>query len=360
MRCRLRRCSRWSPGALRGRCPRRHDHRQQPARPRQPPTPAPAAQSRRPRQPMPAVSHASKWSSAATTRWTGSSAGSKLNLADLAIAAQPAGAAQRRSTGCARANRCTSCTATANCVGLERKLSDSETLKVTRDARRLRVRRARESARDRATRTAAASSTARCSRPRPTPACRTRSRFELAEIFGYDIDFVLDIQPGDRFTVIYEEVFAGRRVRCGRATILAAKFVNHGREYRAVRYVDAARARATTSRRTAGACARPSSARRCSSRASARASIRRAHIRSSTASARTRASTTPRPIGTPVRAAATAACSSSARQGGYGNVVELEHGSRHRHGLRPSVALRARSLRAGSTSSRARSSPTSA
>ena len=81
-------------------------------------------------------------------------------------------------------------------------------------------------------------STARCSRPRPTPNSRERVAFELAEIFQYDIDFVLDIQPGDRFTVVYEEVFQdGVPLRTG--NILAAKFVNEGREYRAVRYVDA-------------------------------------------------------------------------------------------------------------------------
>ena len=64
-----------------------------------------------------------------------------------------------------------------------------------------------------------------------------RVAFDLAEIFQYDIDFVLDIQSGDRFTVVYEEVFQdGEPLRTG--NILAAKFVNEGREYRAVRYVD--------------------------------------------------------------------------------------------------------------------------
>src|SRR5690606_21589108 len=58
----------------------------------------------------------------------------------------------------------------------------------------------------------------------------------LAEIFGWDIDFVLDIQRGDSFIVTYEEILQdGEHVRDG--PVLAASFINRGREYRAVRYV---------------------------------------------------------------------------------------------------------------------------
>ena len=58
---------------------------------------------------------------------------------------------------------------------------------------------------------------------------------ELAEIFGWDIDFALEIRSGDSFTVIYEEEFLeGDKLRTG--PILAAEFVNQGRTYRAVRY----------------------------------------------------------------------------------------------------------------------------
>jgi len=60
---------------------------------------------------------------------------------------------------------------------------------------------------------------------------------ELAEIFGWDIDFALEIRSGDSFTVIYEEEFLnGEMLRTG--PILAAEFVNQGRSYRAVRYED--------------------------------------------------------------------------------------------------------------------------
>lgn len=61
---------------------------------------------------------------------------------------------------------------------------------------------------------------------------------ELAHIFGWDIDFALDMRKGDHFTVIYEEHFLdGEKVNEG--PILAAEFVNQGNTYQAIRYTDA-------------------------------------------------------------------------------------------------------------------------
>ncbi len=58
------------------------------------------------------------------------------------------------------------------------------------------------------------------------------------DIFGWDIDFALDIQPGDRFSVIYEQKFReGEYIGDGR--ILAADFVNDGTTHRAVYYESA-------------------------------------------------------------------------------------------------------------------------
>ncbi|MCK5001758.1 MAG: peptidoglycan DD-metalloendopeptidase family protein [Gammaproteobacteria bacterium] len=60
---------------------------------------------------------------------------------------------------------------------------------------------------------------------------------ELAGIFGWDIDFVLDIRKGDQFTVIYEELFRnGEKIKDG--NILTAEFVNQGKTYQAVRYTN--------------------------------------------------------------------------------------------------------------------------
>lgn len=61
---------------------------------------------------------------------------------------------------------------------------------------------------------------------------------DLAGIFGWDIDFALDIREGDRFTVIYDELYLdGERI--GEGKILAAEFVNQGQVHRAIRYTDA-------------------------------------------------------------------------------------------------------------------------
>jgi murein DD-endopeptidase MepM/ murein hydrolase activator NlpD len=60
---------------------------------------------------------------------------------------------------------------------------------------------------------------------------------ELAGIFGWDIDFALDIRSGDRFSLVYEEKYLdGNKVQDG--NILAAEFVNRGTSFRALRYTD--------------------------------------------------------------------------------------------------------------------------
>ncbi|EIT71431.1 MULTISPECIES: OapA family protein [Hydrocarboniphaga] len=65
-----------------------------------------------------------------------------------------------------------------------------------------------------------------------------RMVMEMAEIFGYDVDFALDLRQGDRFSVVYEKLYKdGKSLRYG--DILAAEFVNQGKAYRAVRHVGA-------------------------------------------------------------------------------------------------------------------------
>lgn len=57
----------------------------------------------------------------------------------------------------------------------------------------------------------------------------------LAHIFAWDIDFVYDIRSGDRFYLIYEEVYRdGEKLRDG--NVLAATFINRGEALTAVRY----------------------------------------------------------------------------------------------------------------------------
>jgi murein DD-endopeptidase MepM/ murein hydrolase activator NlpD len=60
---------------------------------------------------------------------------------------------------------------------------------------------------------------------------------ELAYIFGWDIDFALDLRKGDQFKVIYEEEFLdGEKIADG--AILAAEFVNQGNVFQAIRFTN--------------------------------------------------------------------------------------------------------------------------
>ncbi|MGE5243662.1 MAG: M23 family metallopeptidase [Betaproteobacteria bacterium] len=73
----------------------------------------------------------------------------------------------------------------------------------------------------------------------------------LADVFGGDIDFSTDVQPGDTFEVVVEKQYRrcdeltpecddggrrGRRLLAGYGPILAAEFDNDGRAYRAIRF----------------------------------------------------------------------------------------------------------------------------
>ena len=209
-------------------------------------------------------------------------------------------------------------------VGLERKLSDSETLKVTRDANGFSSD-VLENPLEVRTRTASATIQNSLFQAAADAELSDRVAFDLAEIFQYDIDFVLDIQAGDRFTVVYEEVFQdGVPLRIG--NILAAKFVNDGREYRAVRFVDV---------EGRGQYFSPDGK-----------SLRKAFIRAPVQFSRISSRFNPSrrhpvlnrirahrgvdyaaPVGTPVRAAGEIRVRFVGQQGGYGNVIELEHGS---------------------------------
>jgi murein DD-endopeptidase MepM/ murein hydrolase activator NlpD len=209
-------------------------------------------------------------------------------------------------------------------VGLERKLSDSETLKVTRDANGF-VSDVLENPLETHVRSASATIDSSLFQAAASAQISDRIAIELADIFQYDIDFVLDIQPSDRFNVVYEEIFQdGVQLRTG--NILAAKFINDGREYRAIRYVDAqghaeyftpdGKSLRKAFIRTPVQFSRISSRFNPSRRHPVLNRIR-AHKGVDYAA----------PVGTPVRAAGAGRVKFVGKQGGYGNVVELEHGS---------------------------------
>lgn len=146
----------------------------------------------------------------------------------------------------------------------------------------------------------------------------------LAGIFGWDVDFVLDIRTGDRFTVVYEQLSQdGKFLRDG--NILAAEFVNNGRTFRAVRYT-----------RPDGSAEYFSpdgqSMRKAFLRApleftriSSRFNPNRRHPILNTIRAH-KGVDYAAPTGTPVRAAGDGRVQIRGRHGGYGNAVVLEHG----------------------------------
>lgn len=59
----------------------------------------------------------------------------------------------------------------------------------------------------------------------------------IAGIFAWDVDFVLDIRSGDNYYVQYEEIWQdGKFVKDGE--IITAEFNNNGRSYQAIRFID--------------------------------------------------------------------------------------------------------------------------
>lgn len=64
-----------------------------------------------------------------------------------------------------------------------------------------------------------------------------RTIMQLAEIFGWDIDFALDLRAGDRFRVLYEQDYLDG-APLNRSRILAAEFINKDRIHSAIRFTD--------------------------------------------------------------------------------------------------------------------------
>ena len=146
---------------------------------------------------------------------------------------------------------------------------------------------------------------------------------QLAKAFGYDIDFAQDLRTGDRFSVIYDEVYRdGERLRNG--DILAATFINRGKRYTAIRHVNSdgdvmyyneeGRPLRTDFLRTPVEFTRISS-KFTSGRMHPVLGRMRAHRGVDYAA----------PTGTPIRAAGDGKIIFRGKQNGYGNVVIVQH-----------------------------------
>lgn len=154
-----------------------------------------------------------------------------------------------------------------------------------------------------------------------------RMILEFADIFGYDIDFAQDLQEGDRFSVIYDELYkSGRKLREG--DILAAEFINQGHIYRAVRYVD-------SDGRAAYYTPEGQSLRKAFirtpvdfARISSGFNLHRRHPILNTIRAH-KGVDYAAPIGTPVHATGDGRIEFIGRKGGYGNVVMIRHGAKY-------------------------------
>jgi murein DD-endopeptidase MepM/ murein hydrolase activator NlpD len=147
---------------------------------------------------------------------------------------------------------------------------------------------------------------------------------EMAEVFGWDIDFALDIRKGDRFAVVYDEVYKdGRKIADG--DILAAEFVNQGRRFQAIRYTDPSGK--TGYFTPAGKNVKKAFLRSPVkfSRISSRFTLKRWHPVLKRWRAH-RGVDYAAPTGTPVRAAGDGKVTIAGKKGGYGNAVFIQHG----------------------------------
>ncbi|MDH4215519.1 MAG: peptidoglycan DD-metalloendopeptidase family protein, partial [Gallionella sp.] len=146
---------------------------------------------------------------------------------------------------------------------------------------------------------------------------------QLNELFSGDIDFHHDLRKGDKFTVVYEMIYSnGTLLNTGR--IQAAEFINQGRAYRAVYFQKDAQhgdyftPEGKNIRKTF--LRSPIEYSRVSSgfsysRLHPILHVRRAHKGVDFAA----------PTGTRVKATADGVIAAIGKEGGYGNVIKIDH-----------------------------------
>ncbi len=208
-------------------------------------------------------------------------------------------------------------------VGLSRELSINQTLKVERVAADQFVASVEEVPLVRKVMTTSANIDSSLFAAGMQAGLRDATVMELAEIFRWDVDFVLDLRNGDSFTLVYEQLEKEGKI-VGDGEILAAEFVNDGRRFRAVRYENAAgKADYYTPE---GKSLRKAflKAPVQFSRISSVFNPRRKHPVLNTIRAH-RGIDYAAPRGTPIRSAGAGRVQFRGVKGGFGNVVEIAH-----------------------------------
>ncbi len=145
------------------------------------------------------------------------------------------------------------------------------------------------------------------------------------DIFGWEIDFALDIQPGDKFSLVYEQKYRDGNF-IGNGRILAADFINNGTLHRAV-YFESTDGKVGDYYAPDGRSMRRQFLRAPLefTRISSNFNPKRRHPILNSIRAHKGvdyAATT----GTPIKAAGEGRVRFVGNKGGYGRVVELEHG----------------------------------
>lgn len=150
---------------------------------------------------------------------------------------------------------------------------------------------------------------------------------KLSELFGWDIDFALDIREGDTFTAIYEEYYRDSE-KLGDGEIIAAEFTTQGRVFRVLRYTDS---KGNTGYFTPdGRSVRRPFLRTPVdiARISSHFNLERRHPILNTIRAH-RGVDYAAPTGTPIKATGDGIVAERGLIGGYGNAIILRHGSKY-------------------------------
>ncbi len=150
---------------------------------------------------------------------------------------------------------------------------------------------------------------------------------ELAQLFGWDIDFALDIRNGDSFSVLFNEHYVeGKKIANGQ--ILVAEFINQGKSYQSIYFTDKSGKSDYYNRE--GYSKRKAFLRTpvAFSRISSRFSMGRRHPVLNKIRAH-KGVDYASPRGTPIKSAGDGKISFKGRKGGYGRVVQIKHGSKY-------------------------------